>query len=253
MEDYFTDRIDDLCVRVKKAMRELPDPVRTCREEFFAIDNLWRIEIRSTCEQAVEYFRSVGLLIDEGLNRPAAALSRSIHECRIRFHYLANNEDELPAWFKWQISYDYHAILDFLCHYSAQSSADEEAYRRLQQELKDVEDFLGEVPSKPTFPWKSPRSMLQDVSNSLGPEAYRPLYRQLIANPSEYVHIYVSGDPSWSTVLQLSEISFVAIIKRAMQLCANKQLIVPSAGEIEALCDQCYRVTQPHLDPVDFG
>ena len=34
MEDYLTDRIDDLCVRVKKAMRELLDPVRTCQEEF---------------------------------------------------------------------------------------------------------------------------------------------------------------------------------------------------------------------------
>ena len=241
MEDNFSDRIDDLCVRVKKAMWEVPDPVRTSRKEFFAIDNLWMIEIQSTCRQSVEFFRSVGLLIDEGLNNPAAALSRSIHECWIRFHYLAENEDELSAWFEWQMSHDHYATLDSLCNYIGQGSADEEDFRRLQQELKDVKDFLGEAPSKPKFQWKSPRSMLQAVTSSLGPEAYRPLYRQLIADPSEYVHIHVNGHTSWSHVLQLSEISFVPIIKRAMQLCANKQLIVPFAGEIEALCDQVVR------------
>ena len=84
MEGYLSDRMNELFLRVRAAIWDLPDPVRTTRDEFFAIDNLWEIEIRSTCDQAVEYVRGVWLLIDEGLNRPAAALSRSIHECWMR-------------------------------------------------------------------------------------------------------------------------------------------------------------------------
>ena len=119
MEDHLPDRVDELCRRVREAMWDLPEPMRATRDEFFAIGNLWRIEIHSTCDQAVEYVRGVWLLTDEGLNRPAAALSRSIHECGIRFHYLAENEDELPDWFLWQMSHDYHATLETIRQYDA--------------------------------------------------------------------------------------------------------------------------------------
>ena len=243
MEDYLPDAIAEVCVRVKGALKQLPDPSHTSREEFFAVDNLWKIEIPSTCEQAVEYVRGVMLLIDEGLNRPAAALSRSVHECCIRFHYLSVNEDELPDWFKWQMSHDYHATRDTLCNYVVQGAADEQRAQRLREEIKHVGDFLGEAPRKQKYPWKSARSMLQDVTSSLGPEAHGPLYRQLIADPSDYVHVYVSGRPPWASTMRLTEISFAATIKRAMQLCTSKQLLSPTAAEIEALCDQVLQTT----------
>ena len=109
MECYLSETIDELRELVRKAKWDLPEPVRTSREEFLEIDNLWNIEIRSTCDQAVQFMGAVNLTIDDGLNRPAAALSRSIHECSIRFHYLSDHEDELPDWFLWQMSHDYHA------------------------------------------------------------------------------------------------------------------------------------------------
>ena len=60
-------------------------------------------------------------------------------------------------------------------------------------------------------------------------------------NPSDYVHIHATGQPDWMRTLKLAEISFAAIIKRAMQLCIRKRLLGSSAHEIEALCDQILR------------
>ena len=243
MEDHLPDSIDGLCERIKEVLWEFPEPVRTPKDGYFAIDNLWKIEIRSTCEQAVEYVRAIRLLIDDGLDRPAAALSRSIHELRIRFHYLSAHEEELPDWFNWQISHDYHATLDILKCGVVQTAGNERGRQRLCEEIRDIEGFLGEVPVKRNYPWKGARSMLQDVKSGFGPEAYGPLYRQLIADPSDYVHIHVTGRPNLFEILQLSEISFAATVKRAMQLCAGKQLLGPSAPEIEVLCDQVLRRT----------
>ena len=192
MEDYLVEELAEVVTRVKEVLWDLPGPVRTPPEAFFDIDNLWKIEIPSTCRQSIEYVCGVMLLIDQGLNRPAAALSRSIHECYIRFEYLSDHEEELPDWFHWRKSHDYHATRDTLRHFARLSEADTQ---RLQEGIKDVEDLLGGAPSKPTYPWKSPTSMLQYVASSFGPEAYGPLYRQLIADPSEYVHIHGKG---WS-------------------------------------------------------
>ena len=238
MEDYLVEELAEVVTRVKEVLWDLPGPVRTPPEAFFDIDNLWKIEIPSTCRQSIEYVCGVMLLIDQGLNRPAAALSRSIHECYIRFEYLSDHEEELPDWFHWRKSHDYHATRDTLRHFARLSEADTQ---RLQEGIKDVEDLLGGAPSKPTYPWKSPTSMLQYVASSFGPEAYGPLYRQLIADPSEYVHIHGKGGPSWHATMRLTEISFSAIIKRAMQLCIHKQLLGPSAAEIESLCDRIIR------------
>ena len=238
MEGYFSDRMNELCRRVREASRDLPEPVRASKEAFFDIDNLWKIEIRTTCDQAVEYIQGVSLLIDEGLNRPAAALSRSIHECGIRFHYLAGNEGELPDWFLWQMSHDYHATLETIRYYDALGAKYVERSRRLQQEIRDVADFLGREPDKPDLFWKSMRTMLRDLTSDLGPEAAGPIYFQLISEPSDYVHIHVTGQPNGFRTLQMTEITFAAIIKKAMHLCNEKQLLGQSATEIGTLCDE---------------
>ena len=102
MEDYLVEELAEVVTRVKEVLWDLQGPVRTPPEAFFDIDNLWKIEIPSTCRQSIEYVRGVMLLIDQGLNRPAAALSRSIHVCYIRFEYLSDHEEELPDWFHWR-------------------------------------------------------------------------------------------------------------------------------------------------------
>ena len=154
MEGYLSDPIEELRELVRKAKWNLPKPVRMSREAFFDIDNLWKIEIRSTCDQAVEFMGGVVLTINDGLNRPAAALSRSIHECWIRFHYLSDHEDELPDWFRWQMSHDYHATLDTLRKYEAADADDDQTLQRLQENNRAVKDFLGEEPPKRPHPWK---------------------------------------------------------------------------------------------------
>ena len=245
MECDLSDPIEELRELVRKAKWDLPGPVRTSREAFFDIDNLWKIEIRSTCDQAVEFMGGVLLTINDGLVRPAAALSRSIHECRIRFHYLSDHEDELPDWFLWQMSHDYHATVDTLGKYEAAGAADDQTLQRLREANQALKDFLGEEPPKRSHPWKSPVSMLQDLTRDFGPAAYGPMHRELISDPSDYVHIHVTGQPNWMRILQLAECSFAAIIKRAMQLCIRKGLLGSSAHEIESLCDQVLRSEVP--------
>lgn len=241
MEDCLSDPVEDLRELVRKVKWDLPEPVRTSPEVFFDIENLWKIEIFSTCDQAVEFMGGVILTINDGLNRPAAALSRSIHECCIRFHYLSEHEDELPDWFLWQMGHDYHATEDTLRKYEAAGAADDQTLQRLREANQAVKDFLREEPPKRSYPWKASRLMLQDLTSSLGPDAYGPIHRQLIAYPSDYVHIHVTGQPDWMGTLQLAEMSFAAIVKRAMQLCIQKGLLDSSAREIEALCDHILR------------
>ena len=241
MDEHLSDPIEELRELVRKAKWRLPEPVRTPREAFFDIDNLWKIEIRSTCDQAAEFMGGVVLTINDGLNRAAAALSRSIHECWIRFHYLSDHEGELPDWFRWQMSHDYHATIDTLRKYEAAGATDDQTLQRLRKANEDVKDFLGEEPPKRPHPWKSPVSMLRAITVSLGPDAYGPMHRQLIADPSDYVHIHVTGEPNWMMTLRLAERSFAAIIKRAMEICVQKGLLGSPAHEIEALCDRILR------------
>ena len=246
MSSDLPDTIEELCDRVRRAMWDIPDPVRAPREAFFGIGNLWRIKIPSTCRQAVEYLRGVRLLVDHGLDRPAMAISRSIHECCIRFHYLAFNEAKLPDWFRWQMAHDYHATRETLARYDALGDADEKILEHWRLEIRDIEDFLGEEPDKPEPFWKGTRTMLRDLTSSWDQEAQEALHRQLVADPSDYVHIHVTGQPNLWHILKRSEESFVAIISKAMQLCHEKQLLGQSAAEIEALC---YEFRQPGEEP----
>ena len=151
------------------------------------------------------------------------------------------DEDQLPDWFLWQMSHDYHATLETLRQRDGSGAADDLTLRHLRQEIQEVEDFLGGPPDRPDHSWKTARSMLRDLTSSLGPEADGPIYRQLMADPSDHVHIHVTGQPNWMGTLHLTEVSFAAIIKKAMQLCSEKQLLGPSAAEVQALCDHILR------------
>ena len=219
-------------------------PVRIARpvRHFFATDSLWRMEARYTCEQAIEYVRAIISLLDQSLARPAAALSRSIHECYIRFEYLLDHEDQLRDWFKWQISRDYYSTQDRWCYDQRLSTSDKQG---LQEYMKTMEDLLGEVPIKPHDQWKSTGFMLKDVSRNLPAGFHLQMRRHLIAYPSEYVHIRASGFPPTGPIMGLSAISFSEIIRRAMTLCTDKQMIDLPVGEIDALCRKVRSETAP--------
>ena len=83
-------------------------------EGIFALRNLWRVEIKSTCEQIIEYYESIEILTDQGRSGPAAALSRSVHEACFRLEYLCLNKCELPDWMEWQINRLYHFVSEVL-------------------------------------------------------------------------------------------------------------------------------------------
>ena len=242
MEMNWPDAIAALCVRVEEALKDLPGPAVAPREEFFAPHNLWIMEVRFTCEQSIEYVRGILFLLDQGLNRPAAALSRSIYECWIRFEYLLDHEAELRDWFEWQISHDYHSCLERSLYDADLGATDKQG---LQEDMNIMEGLLGEVPRKRGHQWKSPGSMLKDISRNLPAGSHPLLRRHLIAYPSEYVHIRARSVPPSGPIIGLSAIFFTEIVKKAMKLCLDTQLIDVPAGEIEALCDTVRSATAP--------
>ena len=69
-----------VCARVNEVLKALPTPTSASREEIFEQRNLWSEEIQSTCHQVIEYYKSILILVGQELYRPAASLSRSIHE-----------------------------------------------------------------------------------------------------------------------------------------------------------------------------
>ena len=56
-----------VCARVNEVRKALPRPRRgATREEFSAQRNLWSVEIQSTCDQVIEYYEGILLLVDQG-------------------------------------------------------------------------------------------------------------------------------------------------------------------------------------------
>ena len=235
METQFSDSMVELCAWVDQALKDLPNPEPTSREELLSHDYLWRLEIYLTCGQLVEYFRSIKLLISEGLYRPAAALSRSVHECTVRFDYLANNENELRDWIEWQWSRDYHQYHDELRYGDVLGA--ERAWV-LQERMKSIVFLMGEAPPKRNHPWKRLSDMLKYSYRDSESGHDRRHYRWFIANLSQYVHIGHSDVPSPELTDMLTAISVVSTFGRAMRLCKDKQVIDPPAAEIVALCER---------------
>ena len=235
MENHLTEPITDLCARVEDALKGLPGPEPTSLEELFATDSLWKLEVLWTCSQVIEYFRSIKLLIDKGMNRPAAALSRSVHECNIQFDYLVDNEDQLRDWVEWQLTRDYHQLHDAL-HYDDGISTG--AVRSPREDMTSIEILLGKVPEKQSPPWKSPGEMLKHRRGTLEQGEHQWYYRLLIRDPSQYVHISRSDVPSATLITWLTATSVLGTFIGAMRLCEAKQIIDAPAGEIAALCNR---------------
>ena len=129
-----------VCTRVNEVLKALPTPTGASREEIFEQRNLWSEEIQSTCHQVIEYYKSILILVGQELHRPAASLSRSIHEACFRLEYLSRNKSELRDWMEWQMNRDYYFIKDFLQYETAVSGSSK---RNLEKQLRVLVAVMG--------------------------------------------------------------------------------------------------------------
>ena len=140
-----------VCARVNEVLKALPTPTGASREEIFEQRNLWSEEIQNTCHQVIEYYKSILILVGQELYRPAASLSRSIHEACFRLEYLSRNKSELQDWMEWQMNRDYYFIKDFLQYETAVSGSSK---RNLEKQLRVLVAVMGGPPDKRKFPWR---------------------------------------------------------------------------------------------------
>lgn len=233
----------DICASVEPLLDALPKASMTTRENFFALDNLWKLEIPSTCDQILEHYMGILLIVERNLSRPAAALSRNIHEAAFRFVYLASNEDELPSWVRWQMARDYHSFRDALTY---DTTLNVEAKRNLVERIGTFEYLLDGRPRKPAYPWKETSKVLRFLNSNRPNGIDRRLQRTLITYPSQYVHIRVSAKPSTQWVVGWAETSVLACMQRAMELCVGKQLLTADfVARAESIVGACKTLLRP--------
>ena len=192
------DETAEVCARVEQVLKALPIPTDTSREEIFERHNLWSEEIRSTCNQVIEHYKSTVILVGQDLYRPAAALSRSIHEACFRFEYLSRNKCELQDWTEWQMSQDYQFIKDFLQFEATVSTSNKQ---NLGKQLKGLVDAFGGPPTQRRFPWKANGVILAAIASGMSDGYKQRLRRLLYDYPSRYVHIRGVGLPSPESVV----------------------------------------------------
>ena len=94
---------------------------------------------------------AVLLLMGHGLDEPAIALSRSIHESYFRLQFLVDNEHELPSWTRWQMRRDFFACKDTL---DFDENLDTRIRQHMQQVVGIVERLLGGQPNNRKNHWK---------------------------------------------------------------------------------------------------
>ena len=233
----------EVCTRVENLLNELSKPTMNSPEEFFATDNLWKIEIPSTCEQIIEHYSGILLLTERNLPRPAIALSRSIHEAYFRFEYLADNEHELRDWTEWQMSHDYRRFRESLQY---DTELDAETRRGLKERMRQFEDLLGAPPRKLRNQWKATSEILCNIANNLGDGWDKRLRRLLVQYPSGYVHIRVSGQPPRRWIIDSTEVSVLSAMRRATELCLDKEMLSSQASEqASEVVTMCKNLLEP--------
>ena len=226
-----------VCARVTDVLKALPTPTSASREEIFEQRNLWSVEIQNTCYQVIEYYKSILILVGQELYRPAASLSRSIHESCFRLEYLSRNESKLRDWIEWQMSRDYHFIKDFLQY---ETTVSDSSKRNFEQQMKDLVAAMGGPPKKRKFPWTSTGQILSDISSDM-PDGYDKRLRRLLYDyPSRFVHIRAGGAPTTNYVVGGARSSLLLAITLGMKLCRDEQLVPTDLSretdEIIAMC-----------------
>lgn len=229
----------EVCARVNKVLKALTTPPSVSREEFFGQRNLWSIEIQSTCYQVIEYYKSILILVGQDLYRPAAALSRSIHEACFRLEYLSRHKSNLRDWMEWQMSRDYHFIKDFLQY---ETTVTDSSKRNFEEQMKDLVAALGCPPKKRKFPWRSTDHILSDISSDM-PDGYdKRLRRLLYEYPSRFVHIRAGGGPTPDSIVGGARSSLLLVMTLAIKLCRDEHLVPTDLSretdEIVTMCNK---------------
>ena len=234
------DATDRVCARAIEVLKALPIPTGASREEIFEQRNLWSVEIQSTCSQVIEYYKSILILVDQQLYRPAASLSRSIHEACFRLEYLSRNKSELRDWMEWGMSRDYYFIKDFLQY---EPTVSESSKRNFEEQLNGLVAAMGGTPEKRGFPWKPTGKILSDISSDM-PDGFDRRSRRLLYDyPSRFVHIMMGGVPTPDTVVGGARASLLLTVTLAMNLCRAKQLIPTDLNrETEDIVTMCAKL-----------
>ena len=234
----YIDDTANVCARVNEVLKALPTATGASREEIFEQRNLWSVELRSTCYQVIEYYKSILILVGQELYRPAASLSRSIHEACFRLEYLSRNESELRDWMEWQMTRDYHFIHDFLKY---EITVTDSSKQNFEAQMKDIVSAMGCSPTKRRFPWKSTGHMLSDITSDMPDGHDKRLRRLLYEYPSRFVHIRAGGVPSPDSAVGGARLSLLLAITLAMTLCRDEQLIPTDLSretdEIVTMCN----------------
>ena len=212
----------DLFAMAEHVLYQIPLEVVHSREEHFSPRNLWSLEIESTCSQIIQYHRACGLLIQQDLPRPAAALARVIQETCYRFKYLAENNSELTDWEQWQLAQDYQFIGLSLRH---DVSPDDGIRPSLVGEMEWLASLLDGAPKQRSYPWKTTSDIFRDIEAEFLDSRGKALRRHAIGFFSDYVHVRRNVEPPPSLTIWAVGFPVVLTIRRGMVLCLEKDLL----------------------------
>ena len=246
-DQYLRGGTDEVCARVKEVLKALAPPAGTSRREFFAQQNLWRVEIQSTCEHIIEYYESIEILTDQGLHGPAAALSRSVHEACFRLEYLSLNKCELPDWMEWQINRLYHFVSGFLQY---ENTINPTGKQNFQAQKNELSALLGRTPKKRSFPWRGLDRILLSISSGMPLGHDKRLRRLLFDFPSAFVHLGAVGGPRKGYAVEAARSSLLLSMGLAMKLCRDERLVSNELStEIDEIVTMCDHLRQ--IEPGD--
>ena len=236
----------EVCARVKEVLKALPPPEGDSRKAFFALRNLWRVEIKSACEQIIEYYESIEILTDQGRSGPAAALSRSVHEACFRLEYLCLNKCELPDWMEWQINRLYHFVSEVL---QFENTINPTGKRNFQAQKNELRALLGKPPKRRGFPWRNLDCILSNISSGMPSGHDKRLRRLLFDYPSAFVHLGAIGAPVTDYSVEAARSALLLSVELAMKLCRDEQLVPNELStEVDAIATMC-----DHLRQIETG
>ena len=240
----FESELYALCLDVETELDELRKRVLS-PAEFWDPANLWEWEISNTFGQILGCYRAILLIAENGITRPAAALSRSIHEAYIRFVYLTRNEWELKDWFDYNLSVQYHHAQDTLTYDPVPNEDHEEEYRTV---IDNVELLMECQPKRRTFPWRPMRLLLNDVTSGSPAGSARQVRRLLLHNPSESVHIQFGGPQPSEFILALAEVSITDAMKRVLEMLDDNRITTRSRNEFVSKWSDLLREMEATLE-----
>ena len=212
-----------------EVLEELPAPHGPSHDEYLDPKNLWDLEISSTCQQVMQFYRATVVLVDIGMVEPAAALTRSINEAAYRFRFLEANESELLDWTTWQMRRNYHLIQNTLRHDS--HACPDDLRRTLEARLTLFEQVLGGKPALPSATWRDNDTIIKDLNENSADGFGKTVIRHNIGLFSEYVHIRDVPSPPPELVILAAEFHTLFTVRMAMVLCLENDLLPDEVKE----------------------